>query len=278
MRIFWIGDNKANEDYLVDYASKLNERILKDADIIVATDDDGNLEAFAAIDARKELADIVFFYVVNEDRGKRIGHELLAEIEKTVMDSGVATIRCIIPQEEDMMALFDDAGYDFFPGGKEYAVSFGALHYSETYRKTIDGKKPVKAKTLDKLTDEENVILRHFLDENTLKEMDFFNKKLSSVVINNGEVAAVLLCESNLKGVIVDYLHSDKEHPDNLLDCFRALDNALSAHKDILADMMLSFATGNEVEERLIHILSGEVVLIEEFVREDVAVKNLYQS
>ena len=275
MNIFWIGDNKADEDYLIDYASNLNGMIFRDADFIVATDDEGKLEGFAAIEANRDLADIVFFYVVDEARGKNVGMALLSEIEKTVLESGVDILRCVLPAENAMMALFDDYGYSFIPCGKEYAVSLGSLHYSETYRKVIEGKKPVKARTLEELTDEENKIFKHSLDENTLRELHFFNKKLSSVVINNGVVDAVLLCEANLNGVIVDYMHSDKEHPDKLLDCFKALDRALSAHKDATKDLKISFATGNQVEQRLIRALSGEMALIEEFVRENVAIKRL---
>lgn len=70
-------------------------------------------------------------------------------------------------------------------------------------------------------------------------------------------------------------MYSDAEHPENLIDCFRVMDKALSTHKKETSKLMLSFATGNETEARLLQRLSGDVVLINEFVREDVAVKRL---
>ncbi|MBQ7614752.1 MAG: GNAT family N-acetyltransferase [Butyrivibrio sp.] len=275
MKTFWIGFDNKEIEYFIDYAAKLKAKIPEEAEILAATDDDGIVKGFAAVVATKDVSDIVFFFVAEEARGKNIGRTMLKEIEKTVRESGVSIIRCVVPNEDGIVNLFFNEGYDFFDTGTEYAVSVGALYYSGTYRKSIYGKEPVKAKSLDQFTPEEKKIFKSLCHENIIEELDFFNPKLSAAVFDGDTVKAFLLCESNMKGIIVDYMHSEAEHPENLIDCFRVLDKALSTHKEETSKLMISFATGNDTEERFLKRLAGDVVLVEEFVREDFAIKRL---
>jgi hypothetical protein len=184
-------------------------------------------------------------------------------------------IRFIMPHDEEMMCFFADEGYDITPNGSEHAVLYSALSYSDVYRKTITEEKVRKAKSISECTRVEQKILKDFFIENRLGTMDFFNPVLSSVVIEGAEVTGLLLCETKPRGMIIYYMYAAEEHSEYLIDCIRVLDRILSQYKAEDPGLMLSFADGNDSDVSLLQHLAGNVVPIEEFVRDSTAIKIL---
>jgi hypothetical protein len=70
-------------------------------------------------------------------------------------------------------------------------------------------------------------------------------------------------------------MYAKEDHPEYLIDCLRVLDRILSEYKEQDPELMLSFATGNDTEVSLLHHLTGNIVPVEEFVRESIAIKPL---
>ena len=275
MTTYWIGSDKESIEYFIKFAEAFKIRIPKNASIISTVGDDGSLMGFGAVVSRNDLADLLFLYVIEEERRKGIGGNLLREIEEVALAAGVGSIRCIVQHEDTIFDFFEAEGYEFFETPKEYAVPIGSLHYSDSYRKNIEGKTPHKAKALDACSAGEKKILKEYFEEKRITDIDEYNLKLSAAAFEGNELSALLLCESNMEGIIINYMHADKEHPEKLVDCLKVLDAAISSHRDECKDLMLSFATGNEMELMLLKHLAGDAAVIEDFSRYSVAYKTL---
>lgn len=275
MKIFWIGSDKEYTEYLIEYAARLDYQIPKDANLLASIDDDGSLKGFGAISATKDVADILFLYVTKECRRQGIGGKLLSEIESLALQAGVSSIRCFVPHEDSNLTFFTKKGYELCEGPREYAVSMGALWYSESYRKIIYGKTAKKAKALGNCSSMEKKALKHYCEMNGISGLDFFDQRISSVIFSGDEVTTLFLGESNNNGVIIHYIHLDKAHPEFMVDCFKVLDRAVNADINADSKLMLSFATGNENELSLLSHIAGEAAIIEEFSRYAVAFKNI---
>lgn len=273
MTTYWIGSDKDYSDALIKYAKRLGYRIPEDASLIASFDDGGNMAGFGALAATQEVADILFLYVPEENRGKGIGGELLAEMENMAGQVGVSGLRCYVPHDTATLVFFAKKGYEFYEGPREYAVPYGALKYSEVYRKNISGKTPKKAKSLERCSDKEKKILKAYLETNGITGTESFDIQLSAVIFEGQEVITILLGETNMKGVIVSFMRSDKEHPELLVDCLKVMDRAISSREGGGRDMMLSFATGNDNEQSLLKYLVGQAAVIQEFSRYSVAYK-----
>ncbi len=117
--------------------------------------------------------------------------------------------------------------------------------------------------------------LKEFFIDNSIATMDYFNPVLSSVVFDGSDVMGMLLCETKPKGIIIYYMYAKEDHPEYLIDCLRVLDRILSEYKEQDPELMLSFATGNDMEVSLLQHLTGNIIPIEEFVREGIAIKPL---
>ncbi|WP_022779812.1 GNAT family N-acetyltransferase [Butyrivibrio sp. AE3009] len=271
MTICWIGSDKEYIDYITDYAARLHCRIPKDSSLLACMDDDGTPIGFGAILATKEVADIAFLYVPEEHRRKGIGTQLLAEMENMAQQVGVTDLRCIVPNDTESLLFFTAKEYELCEGPREYAVPFASLRYSEAYRKNIAGKTAKKAKALESCSDKEKKVLQQYYDKHGISATDSFDKKLSAAIFEGEEARCLLLGERTASGVIIHYMHSDKDHPELLVDCLKVMDKAITADREDISDLMLSFATGNEYEQSLLRHLAGEAAIVEEFSRYSVA-------
>lgn len=269
MRVFRVDPKDKKKKELRAYAAHMRYHLPEDCEYLVAADDDDVLSGFAALLPDRDVTDILFLYVFESKRRKYAGSMLLRGIEDAVREAGGRSLRCIMPAEDNLMTLFTREGYGLFPGVTEYAVSFGTLYYSKLYRKHIHGRSPKKAKTLGECTSAQKRALEVLLGKEEMTG-------LLSAVFDGAEIMAVLSCEAFTKGILVDYMYVKKEHPELLLDCFRLLDSKLvSVYGERMSDMMLSFSTGNDMEEELIKSFSGGLIPPQKYTREYVAVKNL---
>ncbi|MCR5788870.1 MAG: hypothetical protein K6G83_03195, partial [Lachnospiraceae bacterium] len=214
-------------------------------------------------------------------RRQGIGIFLLKEIEAAAASSGAGVLRAVLPGREDLLGFFEKAGFAYFAGGKEYAVSFGSLRYSSVYRKKVKGKEPFRAKALGGLNTSEREMLTAWCHDQDITDLSDYDEALSAACLSEGRLSALLLCEQMDKGVIVRHMYTDREQPEDLLDCFRVLNRALDLPYDKeegspdRADYMLSFGTGHTVEKTLLLHLAGDMVPITEITRETAAVKSL---
>ena len=273
--LIWITDENDWRAKFLDYAMQFGETFPDQAAILAALDGEGRLLGFSAVLSSEVISDILIFHVVPEEKEKGIENLMLREIEKVVGDTGIGIIRYIMPRDEEMMIFFADEGYDIIEGSREYAVNYASLSYSEVYRKNIEEEEAKNAGSISKCNVKEQKILKDFILGNAVGTMDFFNPLLSSVVIEDSEVKGLLLCETKPEGIIIYHMYAAADHPEYLIDCLRVLDKKLSEYKDEDPGLMLSFATGNDNEVSLLRYLSGNVVPIEESVRDCTAVKIL---
>ncbi|MCR4654786.1 MAG: GNAT family N-acetyltransferase [Lachnospiraceae bacterium] len=276
MKTFWAGTDRNKLLFFKKYAACYGTVLPEHAEICIVTDDGGDYGGFAAIVSGRNVTDIVFIEVPEKKRRQGFGSRLLEEIEVCAGNSGIGMVRCIIPLREDLRLFFIKAGYDLFETGAEYAVSFGALDYSPVYRKNIAGKEPVRARALDQFSPEEREILKEYFNEKGITYWESYDRKLSAALLDKDSIEAVMLCEEKPGGVIVGYLHTDKEHPEHIFDCFRVLDRALSSKKkNMAADYRLSFGTGHELEKELLTHIAGGMLDVEKITREAAAVRNI---
>ena len=275
INLVWIGDDEGTREMLLQYAARFGQTFPDAADVLEAVDDGGRLLGFAAVLSTEVISDILVFHVVPEEGGNDTGHLMLRELEKVIGDTGIAILRYIMPRDEELMIFFYDEGYEILEGGREYAVRFASLSYSPVYRKNIEEEKVHKAISISECSREQQKALKDFFIDNSIGTMDFFNPVLSSVVFDGPKVLGMLLCESKPKGIIICYMHAEEDHPGYLIDCLRVLDKILSEYKAEDPELMLSFATGNDMEDSLLHHLTANIIPTEEFVREYFAVKPL---
>ena len=275
IKLFWIRDDRDKRNMFLEYASRFGETFPEVADILAAVDNKGNLMGFSAILSTEVISDILIFRIEPGESVKDIGHLMLREIENVIEGTGIGMIRFVMPRVEEMMCFFADEGYDIVENGTEYAVLFSSLTYSDVYRKIIEEEEVQKARSISECTRKEQKFLKDFFIKNEVATMDFFNPVLSSVVIEGSEVMGLLLCETKPEGIIIYHMYAAADHPEYLIDCLRVLDKKLSEYKDEDPGLMLSFAIGNDNEVSLLRYLSGNVVPIEEFVRDCTAVKIL---
>ena len=273
--LFWIRDDKDTRKMLLQYASKFGETFPDAAEILAAVDDEGNLLGFSAILSTEVISDILVFHVEPGESLNDIGHLMLQEIEKVMQETGIGMLRYIMPRDESMMLLFADEGYDMFGAGREYAVLYASLTYSDVYRRNVQAEPVQKARSISQCKAKEQKILKDYFIENSIATMDFFNPVLSSVVFEGAKVAGLVLCETKPKGIIIYHMYAEADHPEYIIDCLRVMDVILSEYGAQDEELMLSFATGNETEVDLIHYLAGNVVPVEDFVRESIALKVL---
>ncbi len=274
MKSYWLGSDKKNRKFFKDYSKSFNMPIPDNADIIVVAEDDGDFCGFSAIVATPGYADIVFFLVIREKRRNGCGSFMLQEIEKAVRESKIGHLRCMMPSGgERLLGLFTKEGFDLFPGETEYAINFGALYYSEKYLSLIAGKEPKNTKTLSELNTSENGMLKAFFNKQGITAGKHYNKKLSSVTIENGEIVALLLCDGVPTGVIIVFMYVDKDHPDFLLNGFRLIDKSLSGFGEKAKKLKISFSTGNDSDLGLVKKIAEDMVQINEITREVIAIK-----
>ena len=277
MRVFWVDEKDKRRAELRDYAAEMTFHLPENCDYLAAVDEEDVLSGFSAVTADANVIDIRFLYVMKRKRRQQAAHLMLAEIERAVRESGGRTIRCVTPSDEELLSLFTKEGYELFSGETEYAVSFGALYYSDLYRKRIYSRMPEKAKTLSSCTTmEKKALLSFFQKEDIPLTPEDYDTSLSSVIFAGNSIVALLLCEILHKGVIVDYMYVVKGQSNLLLDCFRLLNSTLFAtYGANMSNLMLSFSTGNDMEELLMRRFSGDIVPVEKFTREIIAVKDI---
>lgn len=277
MRVFWVDEKDKRRTELRDYAAEMMFYLPENSDYLVAVDEEDVLSGFSAVTSDANVVELRFLYVMKRKRRQQVAHMMLAEIDRAVRDSGGRSIRCITPFDEELLSLFTKEGYELFPGETEYAVSFGALYYSDLYRKRVYERMSEKAKALSACTTmEKKALLSFFQKEDIPLTPEDYDTSLSSVVFAGNSIVALLLCEILHKGVIVDYMYVVKGQSNLLLDCFRLLNSTLFAtYGANMLNMMLSFSTGNDMEELLMRRFSGDIVPVEKFAREVVAVKDL---
>ena len=275
INLVWIGDDRDTREMILQYAAQFGKTFPDAADILEAVDEGGRLLGFTAVLSTEVISDILVFHVVPEEGGDDTGHLMLRELEKVIGDTGIAILRYIMPRDEELMIFFYDEGYDIFDGGREYAVRYASLSYSPVYRKNIEAAEVQKAVSIGDCTPKEQKILKEFFIDNSIATMDYFNPVLSSVVFDGSDVMGMLLCETKPKGIIIYYMYAKEDHPEYLIDCLRVLDRILSEYKEQDPELMLSFATGNDMEVSLLQHLTGNIIPIEEFVREGIAIKPL---
>ncbi len=275
INLVWIGDDEDTREMILQYAAQFGKTFPDAADVLEAVDDGGRLLGFTAVLSTEVISDILVFHVVPEEGGDDTGHLMLRELEKVIGDTGIAILRYIMPRDEKMMIFFYDEGYDIFDGGREYAVRYASLSYSPVYRKNIEEEEAHNAKSIGECTRKEQMALKEFFIDNSIATMDYFNPVLSSVVFDGSDVMGMLLCETKPKGIIIYYMYAKEDHPEYLIDCLRVLDRILSEYKEQDPELMLSFATGNDMEVSLLQHLTGNIIPIEEFVREGIAIKPL---
>ncbi len=274
MKSYWTGTNKQKRKFFKDYASCYNIDIPDNADLLIATDDDGSFCGFSALVSNERFTDIIFFLVPEKNRRNGYGSFMLEEIENTVKASDIRIIRCVMPPTEDLSGIFSKESYNVFPGEREYAVSFGALHYSEKYMDLIAGKDPKQTKSLDECSASEKGILKDFFAREGIIDGMSYDRKLSSVTFDNDKVGGLFLCDRLNSGIVIGYMYASEEHPEYLLNGFRKMDSILSGFGEDAKKLKISFATGNDNELDLIKMLSGDVSQIEEIIREVIAVKS----
>ncbi len=274
-RPIWIGDDKDTKNMLLNYAAQFGKTFPDAADILTVADDEGRLLGFSVILSTEVISDILVFHIEPEENVDDIGHLMLQEIENVITETGIGMLRYFMPRDESMMLFFADEGYDIYDADREYAVLYSALNYSDVYRKNIRAEQVRKAKPISQCNMAERKILKDYFLENEIATVDFFNPVLSSVVFEGSKVAGFLLCETNPGGIIIYHMYAKADHSEYIIDCLRVLDGILSEYSAQDEELMLSFATGNEMEAGLVHYLSGDVVPIEDFVRDSIALKVL---
>ncbi len=273
INLLWIRDDRDARNILLQYAGQFGKTFPDAADILTAVDDEGNLLGFSAILSTEVISDILVFHVEPGESLNDIGHLMLQEIEKVIEETGLGMLRYIMPRDESMMLFFADEGYDILDAGREYAVLYASLAYSDVYRKNVRDKEVQKAISISQCRPKEQKILKDHFIENSIATMDFFNPVLSSVVFEGSKVAGLLLCETKPKGIIIYHMYAEADHPEYIIDCLRVLDGILSEYSEQDEELMLSFAKGNDTEAGLIHHLAGNIVPVEDFVRESIALK-----
>ena len=142
-----------------------------------------------------DLAEIFFLIIDQNQRGQGIGSFLLKEIEDALRRSDITLVRSVLPLRDDLERLYSKAGYELFDGESEYAIPFNSLHYSANYRKQIEGKNPLKAAAYNRLSPGEKRLVNAFLRNMSITETAVFENDVSSAVVADGRVSALLLCE-----------------------------------------------------------------------------------
>lgn len=274
MRSYWISKKNKNRAFFKRYAAVYKTLLPENADIITVTDDDEKVCAFSALSVTPGFAEIEFFYVFEEVRGEGYGRFMLGEILKALKDNGIKMLRVVLPNYEGYGELFLDAGFDLFPGEREYVVNFGSLRYSPLYAKTISGKNPENAKSVSECSDKEKRVLSVYFKENDIPEAGL-DRDLSTAAFTEGELDAVILCEKKKEGIMIDYLHNNRSKLKFIRNCFRKLDSIVRSYGDEASGTKIYFATDNEKNKNLTKTLVGDDVQIEGIIRETVAIKDL---
>ena len=277
MRVFRVDPGDKERARLGAFAADMRYCLPEGCEYFAAVDDREALSGFAAVLPGEDVSDILFIYVMESKRRMRAGSLLLRGLEGAVREAGGEAVRCVMPARDDLMGLFAGEGYEFFPGEREYAVSFGTLYYSSLYRKHVFGKPPKRAKSPDEFTPAEKKALAALLTtEGVTLGSEKLNTHLSSAVLDGSGIYAALLCEVLEKGILVDYIYVHPDHMELFTDCLRLLDSRLpSVYGERVPEMKLSFSTGNDKEEALLKYISGNIAPLELFTREYAAVKPL---
>lgn len=278
MKVLWSDSDAKRRAFFRRYAICYKALLPENADYVLVTDDEGNLCGFAALVCRAESAEIVFLVVEESRRRQGYGLFMLNEIEAALRNSRIPVVRAVLPPRDEMTELFSKAGYGLFDGDPEYAVPFAALHYCANYRKQIENADPVKARILEELTPEERRLLVRFFDEERITDYDLLDRNRSSAVLEGGEVRALFLCEEIPGGVIIEYMYTVKEHPEYLMDCFRATSRHISLKSVNAANkknMMLSVSMQNEKGVKLLKYFTEGLIEPEIITREIFAVKKI---
>ncbi len=278
MKVLWSDSDAKRRDFFRRYAVYYKAMLPENADYVLITDDKGNFCGFAALVCRAASAEIIFLVVEESRRHKGYGSFMLKEIEKALRDSRIPVVRAVLPPRHEMTGLFSKARYQLFDGEPEYAVPFAALHYCANFRKQIENADPVKARTLDEFTPEERKLITRYFEEERITDYKLLDKNRSSAVLEGGEVRALFLCEKVSGGVIIEYMYTVKEHPEYLIDCFRATSRYISlssANAPKKKDMMLSVSMHNEKGVKLLKYFTEGLIQPEIITREIFAVKNI---
>ena len=275
MKSYWIGKRNnyrlTIKRYLLAYRMSLPD----DADVIMVTDDNGQLCAFSILSTNRVFSDVLFFLVFEDFRRKGFGSFMLSEIIDSLKESGVSLLRCLLPFGEGFHELFTSQGFDIFPGRKEYGVPFGAFHYSETYVKAIEGKDPAHAVSVKDCTEAEKLAVRNYFRKNDISDKMGYDRELSVVSFDRGKVAAVMLCERKPGTVMIEILRLSAESPKFVYRCFRVLDSILTSMGEETYSWTVVFATGDGKDLELARFFSRDPSIVKEIVWEETAVLNL---
>ncbi|MBQ6966321.1 MAG: GNAT family N-acetyltransferase [Lachnospiraceae bacterium] len=275
MKALWSDSDTKRRDFFRRYAIYYKVILPDNADYVLVTDDEGNFCGFAALVCRANSAEIVFLIIEESRRKQGYGSFLLSEIEEALKNSRIPVVRVVLPPRDEMTGLFTKAGYQLFDGEAEYAVPIASLHYCASFRKQIEEVKPDKAKTLSEITPDERKLLLKYFDEEKITDHKLLDNRRSSVVLKGGEVRAVFLCERVAGGVIIEYMYTEKDHPEYLMDCLRATTHYIAEHPGKERDLMISVSLENEKGVRLLKYFTDGMIEPEIITREIYAVKNV---
>ena len=112
-------------------------------------------------------------------------------------------------------------------------------------------------------------VVRHkgrIFDRNDDADMDItdlsdYDEALCAACLSEGRLSALLLCERMDKGVIVRYMYTDREQPEDLLDCFRVLNKALDLPDDKVSGLKDAVRVLEDVKDIAIcRLTSADVV------------------
>ena len=274
MKSYWLSQESKYRVQFKRYAAIYGTQFPDDAQILVVTDDDEKVWAFSVLDVLHDSAEILFFYIFNDGWEMGCGSYMLDEIENALKDSDTSLIRCLIPDYAGYPNLFAESGFDIFPAGKEYAVTYGALRYSETYAKRISGKKSEGVKSVSECSSDELQTLVAYLKQKGLPD-EGIDKDHSVASFTKGNLNALILCEKKAEGIIIDFIQNNTGDAKHILNCFRKLDHVLSECSDVTDDTKIYIATDNGSNRKLAETLIGDNVNMEEIVRRLIAVKLL---
>jgi ribosomal protein S18 acetylase RimI-like enzyme len=275
MKTYWLNHDKKREDYFKTYAAAYDRMLIPEEAMITLVCEGKEVCGFSAVIGDGDTAYILFFLVFEEYRRKGYGSFLLKEQTEKLSEAGISVLHVVVPSDEAVCAFLEAEGFDFFPGEKEYAVSFGELLYCDKYRRGIMRQPARDVIAFKECTLRQKDEIRKILAEQGINEPRGYDMELSMADFRNGKLTSVLLCERIGGGIIVrSMLISESGQPRDLLNCIRAFNERLMAQENS-ASMKISFPADVNGNRSLIEFLTGFNIQIGEFNRGYVALKRI---
>ena len=267
MKTYWLNNDKKREDYFKTYAAAFDRTIIPEDALVTLVAQGEEVCGFSALDIDGDTADILFFLIREEYRRHGLGTFLLKDISQKLSGMGIGALWAALPSDAGLIAFFEAAGFDIFPGEEEYVTTFGELCTCEKYKRDIANHIVKGVIPFKECTPPQRTEIQKSLAENGIDEPRGYDMDLSFAAFRGGALNSLLLCERVGGGIIVRLMRVTRSgDPADLLHCLRAFDERLSGEEKS-ASLKLSFPADQEGNRKLIEFLTGFDIQIEKVTR-----------